>query len=149
LGREAVNCAHVALAALAGTVAYFAFGFALFAALPGMKREFAKYPGVYRPEDRMMKVMPFGMVAILVSIVVVAILYAKIYPLGGGVAADVGLGLLIGIFSVCTFVIHNYVNLNIGLTLTMYQGVCYFIQWVVVARRSGWCTSPEFAVCSR
>jgi len=26
-------------------------------------------------------------------------------------------------FSVCTFVIPNYVNLNIGLTLTLYQSV--------------------------
>ena len=40
--------------------------------------------------------------------------------------------MLIGIFTVCTFVIHNYVNLNIGLKLTLYQGIAYFIQWVVV-----------------
>lgn len=35
----------------------------------------------------MMKVMPFGMVAILVSTIVVAIVYAKMYPAGGSVTA--------------------------------------------------------------
>ena len=132
-----MNFTHVGLAALAGTVAYFVLGFALFAELPAMKREFGKYPNVYRPEDQMMKMMPFGMVAILMSIAVVAILYAKIYPLGGGIAAGAGLGVLIGIFALGTFVIHNHVNLNIGLTLTIYQGVCYFIQWVVVGAAVG------------
>ena len=132
-----MNFAHVGLAALAGTVAYFVLGFALFAGLPAMKREFGKYPNVYRPEDQMMKMMPFGMVAILMSIAVVAILYAKIYPAGGGIATGAGLGVLIGIFALGTFVIHNHVNLNIGLTLTIYQGVCYFIQWVVVGAAVG------------
>jgi hypothetical protein len=137
-----MNYAHIAYASLGATVAYFAFGFALFAALPQMKSEFMKYPNVYRPQDSMMKVMPFGMVAILISIVVVAVLYAKIYPAGGGIASGLCLGVLIGIFSVCTFVIHNYVNLNISLALTLYQGVCYFIQWVIVGTAVGLIYKP-------
>jgi hypothetical protein len=132
-----VNLGRIALASLGATVAYFAFGFALFAALPAMKTEFKKYPNVYRSEDSMMKHMPLGMVAILISIVVVAVLYAKMFPAGGGIGAGLLLGVLIGIFAVCTFVIHNYVNLNIGLALTIYQGVCYFIQWVVVGAAIG------------
>jgi hypothetical protein len=131
-----VNYAHIAFAALGATVAYFAFGFILFAALPAMKTEFMKYPNVYRPQDRMMKVMPYGMVAILVSIAVVAVLYARMYT-AGGIASGAYLGVLIGIFSVCTFVIHNYVNLNIGLKLTLYQGICCFIQWVIVGATIG------------
>ena len=95
-----VSCLHIALASLGGTVAYFAFGFALFAALPAMKSEFMKYPNVYRSEQNMMKKMPFGMVAILVSIVVVAVLYAKMYALGGGIVSGLCLGALIGIFAV-------------------------------------------------
>lgn len=79
-----------------------------------------------------MKVMPFGIAAILVSIVVVAVVYAKMYPAGGSIASGACLGVLIGIFAICTFVIHNYVNLNIGIALTAYQGTSYFIQWVVV-----------------
>ena len=97
-----MNYARLALAFLGATIAYFAFGFAMFAALPAMKSEFMKYPNVYRSKDSMMKMMPFGMIAILISIVVVAVLYAKLYPEGGGIASGVYLGALIGIFSVCT-----------------------------------------------
>jgi hypothetical protein len=137
-----MNYARIALASLAATVAYFAYGFVMFAAWPQMKTEFAKYPNVYRPKDEMMKVMPFGMIGILISIVVVAILYAKIYPLGGGIVSGASLGVLIGIFVVCMFVIHNYANLNIGLTLTVYQGIAYFIQWVVVGAAIGLIYKP-------
>ena len=127
-----MNYVHIALASVGATVAYFAFGFATFAALPAMKTEFRKYPNVYRSEQSMMKVMPFGMVAILLSIVVVSILFAGIHPAGGGIVSGMGLGALIGLFAVCTFVIHNYVNLNIGIALTVYQGIAYFVQWVIV-----------------
>ena len=127
-----MNYARLALASLAGVVAYFVYGFATFAALPVMKTEFLKYPNVYRPEKEMMKVMPFGMIAILVGIVVVAVLYAKIYPAGGTLASGATLGTLIGLFVVCVFVIHNYINLNIGITLTVYQAIAYFVQWLIV-----------------
>jgi hypothetical protein len=90
----------------------------------------------------MMKVMPFGMVAILISIVVVDVVYAMINPAGGGIVTGAYLGALIGLFSVCTFVIHNYVNLNIGLALTLYQGIAYFIQWVVVGIAIGLIYKP-------
>jgi len=138
-----VNYARIALASLGATVAYFVFGFIMFAALPAMKSEFMKYPDVYRSSEGMMKVMPYSMVAILVSIVVVAVVYAKIYPTGGGIASGVYLGALIGIFSVCTYAIHNYVNLNIGLALTLYEGVTYFIQWVIVGAAIGLIYKPS------
>ena len=132
-----MNYTHIALASLGAMVAYFVYGFAMFAAWPGMKTEFEKFPNVYRPKDAMMKVMPFGMVGILISILLVAVLYARIYPLGGGIVFGVFLGALIGLFVVCMFVIHNYVNLNIGLKLTLYQGIAYFLQWLIVGAAVG------------
>ena len=33
---------------------------------------------------------------------------------------------------VCAFVLHNYVNLNIGLKLALGQAVPYFVQWTIV-----------------
>jgi hypothetical protein len=124
-------------------VAYFVYGFVMFAAWPSMKTEFMKYPNVYRPKDEMMKVMPYGMIAILIGIVVVAVLHAKIYPAGGGIVSGASLGALIGIFTVCIFVIHNYVNLNIGLKLTLYQSIAYFIQWVIVGAAIGLIYKPS------
>ena len=132
-----MNNTRIALASLGAVVAYFAYGFAMFAAWPSMKTEFLKYPNVYRPKDEMMKVMPYGMIAILIAIVVVAILYAKAYPDGGGIVSGIYLGALIGVFTVCTFAIHNYINLNIGLRLTIYQSIAYFFQWVIVGAAIG------------
>jgi uncharacterized membrane protein YkvI len=138
-----VNYARIALASVGATVVYFVFGFVLFAALPAMKSEFMKYPDVYRSREGMMKVMPYGMVAILVSIVVVAVLYPKICPKAGGIASGIYLGALIGIFAVCTHAVHNYVNLNIGPALTLYESVTYFIQWVVVGAAIGLIYKPS------
>jgi hypothetical protein len=138
-----VNYVRIALASLGAIIAYFVYGFAMFAAWPSMKTEFMKYPNVYRPKDEMMKVMPYGMFAILIAIVVVAILYAKIYTASGGIVPGIYLGALIGIFSVCTFAIHNYINLNIGLTLTIYQSIAYFIQWVIVGAAIGLIYKPS------
>jgi hypothetical protein len=138
-----MNYAHIAFASLGAMVAYFVYGFVMFAAWPSMKTEFMKYPNVYRPKDEMMKVMPYGMIAILIGIVVVAVLHAKIYPAGGGIVSGASLGALIGIFTVCIFVIHNYVNLNIGLKLTLYQSIAYFIQWVIVGAAIGLIYKPS------
>ena len=138
-----MNYARIALASLGAMVAYFVYGFAMFAAWPSMKTEFMKYPNVYRPKDEMMKVMPYGMVATLIAIVVVAILYAKIYAFGGGIVPGIYLGALFGLFSVCTFAIHNYINLNIGLRLTIYQSIAYFIQWVIVGAAIGLIYKPS------
>jgi hypothetical protein len=138
-----VNVARIALASLGAMVAYFAYGFIMFAAWPSMKTEFMKYPNVYRPKDEMMKVMPYGMVAILNAIVVVAVLYATSDSAGGGIVSGVYLGALIGLFSVCTFAIHNYINLKIGLRLTIYQSIAYFIQWVIVGAAIGLIYKPS------
>lgn len=138
-----VNYARIALAFLGATVAYFVCGFVMFGALPAMKSEFMKYPNVYRSQDAMMKAMPYNVVAILISIVVVVVLYARIYPAGGGIASGVYLGVLIGIFSVCTFVLHNYATLNIGVTLTLYEGITYFVQWVIVGAAIGLIYKPS------
>jgi hypothetical protein len=102
-----------------------------------------KYPNVYRPKGEMMKVMPYGMIAILIGIVVVAVLFAKIYPTDGGIGSGASLGALIGILTVCIFVIHNYVNLNIGLKLTLYQSIACFLQWVIVGAAIGLIYKPS------
>ena len=138
-----MNYARIALASLGGTVAYFILGFIMLAALPAMKSEFMKYPNVYRSHDSMMKVMPYNLVGILISIVVVTVLYARIHSADGGIVSGIYLGALIGIFSVCTYAIHNYANLNIGFAVTLYEGITYFIQWVIVGAAIGLIYKPS------
>jgi len=127
-----MNYSSLALAALGGTVASFAFGFLLFWLLPGLIKEGHKYPAVFRPKEEMMKVMPIGLVATFISILVVAVLFAMMHQGGSGATEGVRFGVLIGIFVVCAFVLHNYVNLNIGLKLALGQAVAYFVQWTII-----------------
>jgi len=126
-----MNFLRLALAALGAFGAYFVLGGLSFALFPSLASEFRKYPAVYRPQDGMKAVMPAGMAAMLVAMVTLAVIYAMLYQGGSGVAEGARFGALIGVFSVCAFVVHNYVNLNIGLRLTLEQAAAYFVEWTV------------------
>ena len=126
-----MNYPRLALAALAGTVASFAFGFLVLWLVPPLFEEARKYPTVFRAREEMNAVMPVGLVASLVAVLVVAIIFAMIYQGGSGAAEGARLGVLIGIFAVCN-VGHNYMNLNIGAKLAVGQAAAYFFQWIVV-----------------
>ena len=127
-----MNYSSLGLAALGGTVASFAFGFLVFWLLPGLIKEGHKYPAVFRPKEEMMKVMPIGFVASFLSILVAAIIFAMMHQGGSGTTEGARFGVLLGIFVVCGFVLHNYVNLNIGLKLALGQAAAYFVQWTIV-----------------
>jgi hypothetical protein len=127
-----MNYASLALAALGGTVALFAVGGSLFFLAPGLIKEAHKYPAVFRPKEAMNKLMPVGLVATLLAVLVVAMLFAMIHPGGSGLAEGARYGVLLGLFVVCGFVLHNYVNLNIGLKLALGQAAAYFFQWTIV-----------------
>jgi hypothetical protein len=125
-----MNYLRIFFAALGAFVAYFAIGGLAFTS-PSIKNEFLKYPAVYRSQEGIMRVMPYGMAAMFAAMLVLAVIYAMLYRGGSGLAEGARFGALIGIFAVCSFVIHNYVNLNIGLKLTLQQSAAYFVEWVV------------------
>src|SRR5271167_1130683 len=126
-----MNYGRIALAGLGAFIAYFVIGGLTFALLPSLKNEFMKYPAVYRSQDAMKSVMPGGMAAMFVAMLVLAVIYAMLYKGGSGVAEGARFGGLIGVFAVCAFVVHNYVNLNIGLKLTLEQAAAYLVEWIV------------------
>ena len=126
-----MNYSRLGLAALAGLVASFAFGFLVLWLVPALMEEGHKYPAVFRAKEEMMNVMPIGIVASFIAILVVAIIFAMIHQGGSGPTQGARFGVLIGIFAVCN-VLHNYVNLNIGLKLALGQAVAYFLQWTIV-----------------
>ena len=126
-----MNASRIVLAALGAFVTYFVIGFAAFAVGP-LREEYGKYPAVYRPQEAMKQVMPAGMAAMLVAMVVLAVLYAMLCRGGSGFVEGARFGVLIGVFAVCAFVVHNHVNLNIGLRLTIGQAVAYFVEWTAV-----------------
>ena len=124
-----MNYSRIALAGLGATVAYFAIGFLLLALLP-LADEIRQFSAVYRPPESMQRVAPVGMVALLLSMMALAALYALAFRPGSSVAQGVRFGFLVGVFAAGSFVLHNYVSLNIGLRLALLQAVAYFVQWV-------------------
>jgi hypothetical protein len=137
-----MNYSSLVLAALGGTVAYFAFGFLVLWLVPALINEAHKYSVIFRPKEQMMSVMPVGMAATFLAILVVAIIFAMIHPGGSGAMQGARFGVLIGIFVVCAFVLHNYVNLNIGMKLALGQAVAYFVQWTIVGMVIGLIYKP-------
>lgn len=126
-----MNYLRLGLAALGGLVASFAVGFLVLLLAPALIEEAHKYPAVFRPEEEMMRVMPIGIVASFVAILIVAIIFAMLRQTGSGLAKGARVGVLFGIFAVCN-VLHNYMNFNIGLKLALGQAAAYFVQWTVV-----------------
>lgn len=127
-----MNYSRLGLAALAGMVASFGFGFLLLWLVPALIKEGHKYPAVFRPKEEMSTVMPIGIVATFLSILVAAIIFAMIHPGGSGATEGARFGVLIAMFVVCGFALHNYVNLNIGLKLALGQAAAYFVQWTLI-----------------
>ena len=126
-----MNYVRIGLAALGAFVAYMAAGGLMFVAMPFLKTEFQKYPAVYRDHDGQMSHFPVGMAAILLSMVVLAVLYARSYRAGSGLADGAAFGALIGLFVIGAFVVHNYANLNIGVRLTAISALAYFVEWCI------------------
>src|SRR6202161_1810014 len=95
-----MNYLRLALAALGGEVAHFAFGFLVLWLVPALINEAHKYPAVFRPKEEMMTVMPIGLVATFMAILVAAIIFAMIHQGGSGTTEGARFGVLIGIFVV-------------------------------------------------
>ena len=127
-----MNYSRLGLAALGGTVASFAFGFLVLWLVPGLIDEARKYSAVFRPVEEMTAVMPIAVGATFMAILVAATVFAMIHQGGSVTAQGARFGALLGLFVVCAFVLHNYVNLNIGVKLALGQAAAYFVQWTII-----------------
>jgi len=126
-----MNLTRIALAAVAALVAYFMVG-GLFFAVPAMRTEFAKYPAVYRSGDASKSVMAVGMLGLLLAMGVAATLFARMHPAGAGVRAGLEFGVLLALFQLGSFVLHNHMMINIGRRLSTLQGLAYATEWIAV-----------------
>jgi len=127
-----MNYVRILLAGVCAFVAYMLAGTLMFVAVPQMKAESLKYPAVYRSHEGIMRMMPVALLSTLVSTMVLAVIWAKIYPAGAAWMQGLQYGALVGVFCCCSFVLHNWVNLNIGGKLTLQQSAAYFVEWTVV-----------------
>jgi hypothetical protein len=144
-----MNLLRLILASFGGFAAYFVLGGLIFSLIPSLKSEFLKYPNIYRDQQGQMSHMPLGMAAMFLSMLVLAVLYAQMYQggasLGSGLMEGARFGALIGLFAIGSFVLHNYVNLQIGLALTVQSAVAYFVEWTVAGIAIGLIYRPTLA----
>ena len=137
-----MNYKRLVIASVAATVVYFAIGGIVFTLTP-LRNEFRAYPALYRPMEAMQPLMPIGVLSMFVGMVAIVTLFAMTSQRGA--MAGTKFGALIGIFVVCGFVIHNYVNLNIGLRITLLQAIAYLIEWILVGLVIGLICKPSSA----
>jgi len=72
-----------------------------------------------------------------------AAIYARFHNGGSGLAEGARFGALVGVFAVGSFVVHNYVNLNIGVKITLEQSLAYLVEWIVVGMVMGLIYKPS------
>jgi hypothetical protein len=125
-----MNAKRIALAALAGWVAFFVYGGVVFGKLLG--NDYRPYPSIYRSMEQMQQHMAVGILGSIIAIIVLAVIYAKGYEGGSGAAEGLRFGLLIGIFAACTHIADNYVVLQIGGTLAAKMALASLGEWTLV-----------------
>ena len=125
-----MNYARLAIAAVAATVFDAIYGFGVYGTL--LAPEFAKFPAVYRSEQTGPAYLPLMFGGLFVAIVVVAIMYAKGYQGGSGVAEGARFGLLLGLFVVLAFAAVNYATLEIGRRLAAMVAAAAFVEWFAI-----------------
>jgi|SRR6516225_4335156 hypothetical protein len=125
-----MNYPRLAIAAVVATVFDAMYGYLVYGVL--FAPEFARYPGVYRSAEAGQAYLPLMFGGLLIAIVAAAIVYAKGYEGGTGVAEGMRFGVLLGLFVVFTFPSVNYATLNIGRKLAAMTAAAGFVEWLFI-----------------
>jgi hypothetical protein len=124
---------RLAIAALVGTVVYYAWGYLIEGWL--IRAHFIPSQAVYRDISAMQRYMPLGLLSSLLAIFLMAEIYAKVSTspgAGSGPASGAFFGLLFGIFAACIHPISNFVTMNIDTRLGLETTASCLVQWTLV-----------------
>ena len=125
-----MNYGRIMIAAVAATVFDAVYGFLVYGMM--LAPEFARYPGVYRSNEAGQAFLPLMFGGLFIAIVAAAIIYAKGYEGGRGVAEGTRFGFLLGVFVVMAFAGVNYAVLNMGRKLAVMAAAAGFVEWLVI-----------------
>jgi hypothetical protein len=138
-----MNYARLALAAVAATVFDAVYGFLVYGML--LAPEFAKYPNVYRSNEAGQAFLPLMFGGLFIAIAAAAIIYAKGYEGGSGVAEGARFGFLLGVFVVFAFAGVNYAVLIINKKLAVMTAAAGFVEWLAIGTVIGLVYKPAAA----
>ena len=139
-----MNYARLALAAVAATIFDAVYGFVVYGML--LAPQFARYPGVYRTNEDGMAYLPLMFAGLFIAIVAAAIVYAKGYEGGSGMAEGARLGILLGVFVAFAFGGVNYAVLNIGRRLALMTAAAGFVEWLAIGTVIGLVYKPASGI---
>jgi hypothetical protein len=135
-----MNYARLVLAAVAATVFDACYGFLVYGM--AMAPEFARYPGIYRGEDSGPAFLPLMFAGLFIAILAAALIYAKGYEGGSGLAEGARFGLLLGVFVVFTTASVNYATLNVGRKIAVMTAAAGLVEWLVIGTIIGLVYKP-------
>jgi len=135
-----MNYARLALAAVAATVFDAVYGFLVYGM--AMAPEFGRYPAVYRAEDTAPAFLPLMFAGLFIAIAAAAVIYAKGYEGGSGLAEGARFGLLLGLFVVFAFASVNYATLNVGRKIAVMTAAAGLVEWLVIGTIIGLVYKP-------
>jgi hypothetical protein len=135
-----MHYARLVLAAVAATVFDAVYGFLVYGT--AMAPEFARYPGVFRGEDTGPGFLPLMFAGLFIAIAAAAVIYAKGYEGGSGLAEGARFGVLLGLFVVFAFASVNYATLNVGRKIAVMTAAAGFVEWLVIGTIIGLVYKP-------
>ena len=134
-----MNYTRLALAALAGVIADFAYGFAVYGNL--MTSSFLAQGGIYRAAESQMEYMPIGAAGLVLAMVAAAMLFAV--SSFRGVSGGVQFGFLLAVFAIGTGVVVNYATLNMTEDHAANMTAAALGEWLVVGAVIGLVYRPR------
>ena len=124
-----MNYGRLALAAVAAWLVDAVYGFIVYGNV--LTNDFARYPGVFRPQEAQGPFMPVLFVGILLAMFAAAYIYAKGYEGGSGAQEGMRFGVLIGLLVLGYHGIVSYAVMNIGRRLAAEMGIASLVEWTV------------------
>jgi hypothetical protein len=128
-----MNFTRLALAAVAGVIADFAYGFAVYGNL--LTSSFLAQGAIYRGAEAQMEYMPIGAAGLVLAMAALVMVFAvsSFRGIGGGLQ----FGLLIAVFSIGTNVVVNYATLNMTEDHAARMVLAALGEWLVVGAAIG------------
>ena len=123
-----MNYTRVFLAAIAATVADFAYGFVVYGNV--LTSSFAAQTLIYRPAQDQMAYMPIGAAGIFAAMIAASAIYAK--GRTGRVIDGAAFGILLGLFMIGACVAVNYATINMSGDHGVKMAAAALVEWVIV-----------------
>jgi len=136
-----MNYGRLALAAVAAWIVDAVYGFIVYGNV--LTTDFARYPGVFRPQDAQGPFMPVLFAGILLAMFAAAYIYAKGYEGGSGTQEGMRFGVLIGLLVFGYHGLVSYAVMNLGRRVGAELAIASLVEWTLAGIVIGFVYRPS------